>query len=405
MTASERGRGNPYDGRGDPYDGRGDARGGRGDAYDGRGNPYGVRVPGSDRSLPGFVSPPLDDHPLVPWDDASHAGQWVDVDHAREQLDQFEDCLRRLADVVSPQVDRGRLVVVTGPVGMGKTTLIHRCIHRAREVIEEAAAQAARAGQGAAALRHVVAMTAGYVNDGRGICVDDNGDFASTAAINATIRDKIVSALRKGLPTANGLDPALSETSTSKAFAAISALLAEENALLLAVVPHIEWKDPGVRTKFLMTCLSHAQSRILLFVEVSHGASETAGEVVRELATNRAVTHLALGPLQPEDAVKFGRGARADHPDPDADAGPGIHEAVQQARAARWQPGDVRELRQIFHAAAEAHARAGRPVRITGEDLVEQARAHSRRTLGDLGRTPPPGTARPPFPNARPPGT
>ncbi|WEH39884.1 hypothetical protein OG233_10505 [Streptomyces sp. NBC_01218] len=351
-----------------------------------RENPYGVRVPGSDRTMPGFVSPPLDDHPLVPWDDASHVGQWVDVDHARDQLDLFEECLRRLAHMVSPQVDRGHLVVVTGPVGMGKTTLIHRCIHRAQQVIENAAA---RAEPPARALRHVVAMTAGYVNDGRGICVDDNGDFASTAAINETIRDKIVAALRTGLPTADGVDPVLHGASTSKAFAAISALLAEENALLLAVVPHIEWKDPGVRSKFLMTCLSHAQSRILLFVEVSHGASETAGEVVRELAADRAFTHLALGPLQPDDAVTFGRSARSDHPDPDDPADDlTLREAVLRARAARWQPGDVRELRQIFHAAAEAHTRAGRPVRITGEDLAEQVRAHSRRTRSDLGRAP-----------------
>ncbi|WP_369245430.1 hypothetical protein [Streptomyces sp. R41] len=348
-------------------------------------NPYGVYVPGSRQSLPGFVVPPRADHPLVPWEDESHAGQWVDVDHAREQLDLFEQCLLRLADLVTPGVDQGRLVVVTGPVGMGKTTLIHQCIYRAREYIRQLNEAAGTPQPGARGpLGQLVAMTAGYGNDGRAISVDENGDFASTPAINATIRDKVVARLRTHF-AGIALDPAMSQEAPFKAFGAISALLAQQDALLFAVVPHIDWKDVGVRTRFLKTCLSHAQSRIVLLVEVSHGTTETADEVVAELLPNDAVTHLALGSLRPEDTVKFSQSVRSGHPDPDdapprnpATAGDELLRVHQQ-----WQPADVRELRRVFHAVAEGQRHSGR-VRITADDLRQHTSGGSGPDLRRL---------------------
>ncbi|WP_330303422.1 MULTISPECIES: hypothetical protein [unclassified Streptomyces] len=360
-------------------------------------NPYGVYVPGSRQSLPGFAVPPRDDHPLVPWEDESHAGQWVDVDHAREQLDLFEQCLLRLADLVTPGVDQGRLVVVTGPVGMGKTTLIHQCIYRAGQYIARLNELVRTAPPGTRRPpRHIVAMTAGYGNDGRAISIDENGDFASTPTINATIRDKVVATLRTQLAGA-GLDPALSQESPLKAFNAISALLAQHDALLFAVVPHIDWKDVGVRTRFLKTCLSHAQSRIVLLVEVSHGTTETANEVVAELLPSAAVTHLALGSLRPEDTLKFSQSARSGHPDPDS-APPrtaqGLRDELLRAHE-QWQPADVRELRRVFHAVAEGQRHAGRPVRITADELTRHTSGRSGPDLATLRRTTPGPTALP----------
>ncbi|GGT98341.1 MULTISPECIES: hypothetical protein [Streptomyces] len=332
-------------------------------------NPYGVFVPRSRQSLPHAPARPMDDHPLVPWDDTSHIEQWVDVDHAQEQLDAFRLCLDRLPELVNDGVDHGRLVVVTGPAGMGKTTLIHRCVHEARQYIAQLAPEAE--GE-PAPLTDVVAMAAGYDNNGKAISTDENGDFASTPAINSTIRDKVVAALGKHF---TNLDPAISQEAPAKAFSAISTLLFRQDALLFVIVPHIDWRDAGVRTKFLKTCLKHAQSRIVLFVEISHGTDEPAAEVVKELLPHPAVTHLALERLREEDRARFSRSARSGHPDPD-------HTLLNG-----WNPADVRELRQVYHATAERQIREGRPVRITADELREHT---GGLDLATLRRDPPP---------------
>ncbi|AVH59645.1 MULTISPECIES: ATP-binding protein [Streptomyces] len=368
-------------------------------------NPYGVYVPGSRQSLPGLAVPPRDDHPLVPWEDESHAGQWVDVDHAREQLDHFQKhCLDRLPDLVEPGVDQGRLVVVTGPAGMGKTTLIHHCIYRAGQFIARLNDLARTAPPGTRRPpRHIVAMTAGYGNDGRAISIDEHGDFASTPAINATIRDKVVATLRTHF-TGAMLDQVMSQDSPVKAFSAISTLLAQQDALLFVVVPHIDWKDEIVRTKFLKTCLSHAQTRVVLLVEVSHGTTETARKVVEELLPSAVVTHLALGGLGPEDTVKFSQSTRSGHPDPDsAPTRVPQTDRDELLRAhEQWQPADVRELRQVFHAVAERQRHTGRSVRITAAELRQHTAGRPGPDLATLRREPPGPTAPPRQPGPSP---
>lgn len=322
-------------------------------------NPYGVRVPGSGHSLPGLETPPTDDHPLVPWDEPGHTAQWVDVDHAREQVARFgQQTLDRLGELVTPGVGAGRLVVVSGPRGMGKTTLIHRCIYEAGEYI------ARLSGVGRPpALRRIVAMTGGYRNTGSRISIDENGDFAAMPVVNGNIRDQIHATLCRHFEDVK-IDPAIAEEPPAKAFGAISVLLAQQDALLFAVIPHIDWKDAGVRTNFLKTCLNHARTRIVLFVEVSQETNEAAEAVIGELPDG-AVTHLALGQLTSEDTVKFSAGPHHSSPH---DLPPAVRAGLIAAHDAQ-HPADVRELRQVFYAAAEQrrHGAAGTP--ITADEL------------------------------------
>ncbi|MEV4923801.1 ATP-binding protein [Streptomyces roseoverticillatus] len=358
-------------------------------------NPYAVHVPVTREGLP--KPPPRDDHPLIAWEDASHADQWVDVDHAQDQLRRFDEVLSRIADIINPGVDRGSLVVVTGPRGMGKTTLIHQCIYRASRHIGQMGREADAAGISRPITRHIVAMTAGYGNNGRAISRDENGEIASAAVINANVREKIFATLRAHFPSL-GLDPSVSEERPFKAFNRISTVLAEHDALLFVVVPHIDWTDQGgLRTQFLDTCLSAAQSRIVLFVEISHETTETASEALEALIPNDAVTHLMLGGLQEGDTVKFSQGAGPGHPGPD-DAPPPA-----------WQPADVRELRQACHAVADGQIREGRPVRVTTHDLDRHAAGRSPLHLPSLLRQsvrphpqPGPAPAGPPRPPHQP---
>ncbi|MFG2874706.1 ATP-binding protein [Streptomyces sp. NPDC048337] len=335
-------------------------------------NPYAVHVPVTKRGLP--KPPPRDDHPLIAWEDENHVHQWVDVDHAEEQLQRFDEALSRFADVINPGVDQGSLVVVTGPRGMGKTTLIHHCIYLAQQRIAQMCRDAEAAGNPLPIAQHIVAMTAGYGNNGRPISRDENGEIASAAVINANIREKVIAALRAHFPALE-LDPSISEERPFKAFSRISTVLAEHDSLLFVVVPHIDWTDQGgLRTQFLDTCLTAAQSRIVLFVEISHETVATAGEVIEALLPNDAVTHLMLGGLKPGDTAKFSQGARAAHPDPD-DLPPSV-----------WQPADVRELRQACHAVAAGQIRDGRPVRVTTHELDRHAAGRSPLDIPGLRR-------------------
>ncbi|MFI8261986.1 hypothetical protein [Streptomyces sp. NPDC085665] len=324
-------------------------------------NPYSVRVPKKRQALRNAESPPRVDYPLVPWSETSHCEQWVDVDHAKAQVDTFRTWLERLPDVVDGGVDYGSLVVVTGPIGMGKTTLIHRCVHEAQKHIERMDPDPP--------LNQVVAMTAGYDNIGDVISLDDNGRFATVPAINAGIVKQVVGELRTKLAH---VDTGISKWPPGEAFEAISELLEQQDALLFVIVPHIAWKDPGVRSEFLLTCLKHARSRIVLFVEISHGGTDRAKEVVKEVGRHPAVTHLELGHLKGEDRVAFGQAARSGHPDPDATLLTG------------WEPADVRELRMVYHAAAEHQIRAGEPVRITARELSHHAERLRREAREDL---------------------
>ncbi|MFF7978652.1 hypothetical protein ACFZDK_05915 [Streptomyces sp. NPDC007901] len=348
-------------------------------------NPYGVRVPGDGSGL-WWATEPLDDHPLVAWEEDSHARAWVDVDHAEEQVRKFEASLARLPEMILPQVDRGHVVVVTGPVGMGKTTLIHRCVHLMQERLREAAERAGHSRLGPDDIRPprpVVVMTGGYRNHPDSVSVDERGRFATTEGINSAIRKKIVSELELRFTDAvKGRVPV--DGSVLDTFAEISRLLAEQDAMLLALVPHLGWRDDmgSVRTEFLRSCLRHARSRIVLFVEVGHHDPHTAhDEVIAVLGSQPALTHLSLGSLSPEDTVKFSQAARGEHPDPDAlpSTAP---DAPRDPEA--WRRSDVRELRKICFSVAEEQRRRHGRVRVTASDLPTPT-----PDLASLARVPP----------------
>lgn len=341
-------------------------------------NPFGVYVPESRDQLPATHVRPKADHPLVPWKDDSHIEQWVDVDHAGQQLGRFEECFRdELPDLLlDDEEGRGHLVVVTGPVGMGKTTLIHRCVHWAQEYVRGVA-------------RPVVAMAGGYKNLGDKVSWDPKGHFAETPLINTFIRNRIVKKLEKEFPGAS-LDPALTGDDVRTTFSAISQLLARQNSLLFAIVPHIDWRDAGgeVRTNFLKTWLSHAESRIVLFVEISHQNRDTAGEVIAGLPADIPFTHLSLGSLATEDTVKFTETARGGHPDPDSTSLPlpavpsqGQGGQGEGQRGDPWSLADVRHLRRECFAIAKEQRERGEAVHVTAAHLTPPT-----LNIADLGR-------------------
>lgn len=355
-------------------------------------NPYGVRVPGSGLRLPGAVPAPRDDHPLVPWKDENHVPQWVDVDHAHKQLESFQSSLTRLEELLDPYFGYGGLVIVSGPPGMGKTTLIHQCIHRAKEYVKGLAPPTGSAPESPHAVpRDIVVMTTGYGNDGSGISIDDEGNFATLSDINDRISHRIVEALRKQFPKSWSDLPTVDGMSLDQVSGRVSDCLTQHDALLLTVIPHIQWLDNDLRTRFLKTCLNRARTRVVLFVEVTHGAGEAAQGVVESLHPNRAVTHLALGALEPEDTLKFSRSARHGQ----AGLNGALPEAAERITAdlmrahQQGNPADVRELRKVFYATAERKRRERSNWPITSEDLRRHWTTENDPLHGALRRTAP----------------
>jgi energy-coupling factor transporter ATP-binding protein EcfA2 len=63
--------------------------------------------------------------PLCPWEHTSHHDFYVDVDNAKQAFDEFVQAMGDLALFLN----HGRLVLVTGESGCGKTALVNRCVH------------------------------------------------------------------------------------------------------------------------------------------------------------------------------------------------------------------------------------------------------------------------------------
>ncbi|MFJ4535174.1 hypothetical protein ACIP39_04240 [Streptomyces tibetensis] len=330
-------------------------------------NPYGVRKPyglnGTNHGDQGVLAGATfsADHPLVPWKQPDHMQQWVDVDHSGAQLERFVADWPSLHELLAHEDSGdGRVVIVSGPPGMGKTSLIHRCIHEAQQ-------QVAKAAAGAGDPRAVFVPTAGLVNDGRRISVGPDGSFAPIELINTRIRKEIAKGLLRHAFPEGRVQSIIEEEDPFQAYSDMKDLLAQHNALLFAVIPHIRWNDVDLRSDFLRSCLSAAPPRIVLFVEVSHGAAETGREVAATLSGSAAVTHLALHGLNSEDIWRFSRSARA------SDGGPnGLVEPDRSSLMAahsEWRPSDVRELRAVFHSAADALRSAPHPWPIDADAL------------------------------------
>ncbi|WP_405886995.1 ATP-binding protein [Streptomyces longwoodensis] len=70
-----------------------------------------------------------DGRPLCPWDTSEHEHYYAPVDHAPQAYSHFTSYLQGNGDFTKA----GKVVLITGPEGSGKTSLMHRCAWSAQQ--------------------------------------------------------------------------------------------------------------------------------------------------------------------------------------------------------------------------------------------------------------------------------
>lgn len=280
-------------------------------------NPFAIPAP-FDVFGSGQVMKWTEDCPLVPWMVQGHLKLWVPVDHTDELLQRFSTDGPQPMKIVDTGTGTGHVVVVSGPPGSGKTSLINRCIddlaRRMNEYVQrsiETDGDQWQTWSGYPGV-HVVTMR-GFRNHDNGFSHED-GITLSVPELNRKIADEVVRKLTeaKVLPK-EATDARLSSTRVSDVYAVISEELAVKEHFLLIVVPHVSWLNAQASQEFLGSCHSHAKTGIVFFLESSGTSMRQDVEDAFRRYQAKHLTHLEIGQMNPQDWESFIRCRTADN--------------------------------------------------------------------------------------------
>lgn len=302
----------------------------------------------------------VDEVPLRPWRLRGHDRMRLAVDQTD---DAFRDFLAQVDDV-NDLASGGRLVVVDGIEGSGKTTLIHRCVDDLRTRLAGVLGHTLVEPDGDWEIRPPVPGVfivdlSEYISS---IAYDNKGQFRSLEEINRKIFNRVVREVRnlvEGPTTA--LKSLADDTSGDLAdlYQELSELLRRGRQFVMVVLPFINLGPWQLHIDFLRAHLSFCGRRIVFFAET------TESDVMKGLRPlsqheRRRVAHLSVGPLKTDDWKMFveERMARPDLP-------PKHVTMASEALAgvpADVQYGTVRVLQNSFFELGEIVRRAGRTV-------------------------------------------
>lgn len=183
-----------------------------------------------------------DSRALCPWTEEDHDDFYAPVDHSQEA---FEDYTTSVGSELTPLLE-GRLILIKGEAGCGKTSLMHRCAHWTRQN-----------GKGANGIHVVIAD----------LTKDNLAGMSADARMN-NIYSRIVDEIQ----FENFIDHARIDSLSAKrqdfaaGFPYLSRVLAGEEVLLLVLLPEIELSVD-------LTNLCHSTKRnIVFFTESSFPA-------------------------------------------------------------------------------------------------------------------------------------
>ncbi|MGW4757281.1 ATP-binding protein [Streptomyces chartreusis] len=214
-----------------------------------------------------------DGRPLCPWETSEHEHFYAPVDHTEQAFSDFVSHLQAQHDLANA----GKVVLITGPGGSGKTSLMHRCAWEARRFY---------ASLPNAQTAEIVDLTkeghAGLDSMARArhVCSRLSDELRFRRLFDNAVVDEL---------ERRSEDPA-------KFYPYFSRLLSDKNAVSLILLP------PSEVVGEVHSYNSYAQGMIVFFCESSYG---TVSEIDAKPAGMKPIFHVQLGALEEADGWIF----------------------------------------------------------------------------------------------------
>jgi hypothetical protein len=311
------------------------------------------REPVNPFPLPGWESTPM--RPLRPWHRQEHRAYYVPVDGTESAFQQFQQEIGDLTGLL----EYGRLVLVTGESGCGKTALVNRC---ADWVVGELA------GLG---MRGVVVDLTGCLPADHELSIDQRA-----VEVCDRMFDLLVDHDALRVEAADRL--AGDRDVPRRVFPRLGRSLRAEIALIVLLPSPNELVDEVIRYARVFS-----SAKVLFLAESAYFGPDEVADVVRQLETWVPPITLYVGPLDPGDAQRFAEDRLSRH----AEAGrfPGLSDDAIELVAKHCQ--SIAMLQRFLHGTYQHKLGSGLGYSEADQVSVEDIRAFlntkSRNGLGN----------------------
>ncbi|GAA0234628.1 hypothetical protein GCM10010492_36930 [Saccharothrix mutabilis subsp. mutabilis] len=300
--------------------------------------------------LPGWERTPM--RPLRPWERTAHRDYYVDVDGAEAAFQQFQQELGDLAGVL----EDGRLVLITGESGCGKTALLNRCADWTTVAL-------ARRGL-------------------KGVVVDLTGCLPEDEELSIQQRlEQVCDQLFDRLVDARALRPEEVEATRGdrdnpqRVFPRLAHLLRDDVVLLILLPSPNELLDEVVRYAKQLS-----SPRVLFFAESAFFRADDIAELVRRTEAWVPPVTLLVGKLETGDQHRFAKDRLLRHTD--VGTYPQLSDQAVELLGKICQ--SVAMLQRILHGTYERKLTSGLSYTDTDLVTVDDIRAY----LNGLGMQP-----------------
>jgi hypothetical protein len=216
--------------------------------------------------------------PLCPWTHQEHTDYFVDVDHTEANFAAFQ---RNMSNIAALQT-YGRLVLVTGPPGSGKSALIHRCAHWAQKAF------------GSAGLR------AELLDLSDAILLDRNQQKSTVERMRLVSR-RLCQDLEPKLLSREDHDALLDKVDEPEMIYPMLAGRLAAGVTLIVLLPRMDLDTLSVEAEYYARL---AKRRILFFAECLEPTRQQS-HAVRAISVQQQPLVITVGSLKPGDATGF----------------------------------------------------------------------------------------------------